>query len=142
MASQIVRVIEARQWRGQMGRTASVYGANPWTCESDRKLWALARVGWTWECSDGTVGLGRAPVATREEAQAIMDRVNARRDTLEGSVGLRHRLELQARHYELLGFWGEAATARRGEETAHMRWIRRTWGFSAMREAGRGSVAP
>jgi len=34
-----------------------------------------------------------------------------------------------ATKYERLGFWREAANARRGKETAHMRWIRKTWGF-------------
>ncbi len=77
---KILKVIESRRWRHVSGRTASIYGACPWTgAPGDRESdWTLETSGWTWENENGTVGLGRVPVDTREEAEAIMARHNAR----------------------------------------------------------------
>jgi hypothetical protein len=76
----VVEVIEARVWRGPNGRTVSIRGAVPWTRPEDKALWTMATVGWTWRNSNGTIGLGRVPAKTREEAIEIMERVNAGRD--------------------------------------------------------------
>ncbi len=66
-------VIESRRWRHTSGRTASPYGSAPWLSEADRANWALEVVGFTIKHPDGTTGIGRAPFATREEAQAWID---------------------------------------------------------------------
>lgn len=74
-------VIEARRWKHTgnaaqpaTGRTASVYGSVPWVSEADRSAWTLEVVGYTIKHPDGTVGIGRPPFATREEAQAWVDK--------------------------------------------------------------------
>ena len=73
-----VTVIPSRAWRHTSGRTASIYGASPWTNPADKPNWALVERGWTTLNPDGTVGCGRPPCATQEEAQALADRLNAR----------------------------------------------------------------
>jgi hypothetical protein len=65
--------IEARAWRHSSGKTASLYGAVPWLSEADRPNWTVETTGWTVKHRDGTVGLGRKPFITREEAQAWCD---------------------------------------------------------------------
>ena len=71
-------VIPSRRWRHvPTGRTASPYGASPWTSEADRPNWTMENNGWTIENPDGTIGCGRSPCATYEEAQALADRLNA-----------------------------------------------------------------
>lgn len=77
---RIIEVIPSRRWRHTSGRTASIYGACPWTgapgnTEAD---WIMETVGWTWVNANGTIGLGRVPAATKEEAEAVMNAVNAR----------------------------------------------------------------
>ena len=83
-AGRVLDVIPARHWVHRTGRTASVYGAVPWTGapgnqESD---WEMETVGWTWQNDDGTVGLGRVPAKTREEAVALMRKINDRLDRI------------------------------------------------------------
>lgn len=77
---RILRVIESKVWVHRSGRKASPYGAVPWTgaVGDKREDWTLETRGWTWEMSTGTFGLGRAPAATREEAETIMAAHNAR----------------------------------------------------------------
>lgn len=77
---RILRVLESKRWRHVSGRTASPFGACPWTgAPGDRQEdWTLETVGWTWENSNGTYGLGRRDAATRAEAEEIMARHNAR----------------------------------------------------------------
>jgi hypothetical protein len=75
---RVWEVIPARRWRHTSGRSASVYGALPWTSDAGKAEWTMETSGWTWRMSNGTVGLGRVPAATREEAEAVMARVNAR----------------------------------------------------------------
>jgi hypothetical protein len=79
-AGFVLRVIPAKRWRKNTGQTASVYGSVPWTgAPGNRKEdWHMEESGWTWENRNGTVGLGRVPAATREEAEEIMRRVNSR----------------------------------------------------------------
>lgn len=58
-------VIKARVWRHPSGRTASVYGAYP------GDGWTMIDAGWTVRDNvTGTVGIGRQPWATREDAEA------------------------------------------------------------------------
>ena len=67
-------VIPAKVWKHTSGATASVYGAIPWTRESERFEWAMGTDGFTVLHSDGTTGIGRRPFETREEAQAWCDK--------------------------------------------------------------------
>jgi hypothetical protein len=75
---KITSVIPSRRWKHTSGATASLYGAVPWTDDKDRLNWTVETIGWTWVCSNGTIGLGRVPAKTKEEALAVMERVNAR----------------------------------------------------------------
>ena len=74
-----ITVIPSRRWEHTNGATASIYGACPWTNDADAPNWKIVTVGWTWQHPNGTVGLGRVPAKTREEAQALADRINTRR---------------------------------------------------------------
>jgi len=76
---KVTKVIPSRVWNHiPSGSKASIYGACPWTMESDKKNWEVVQQGWTWQNSNGTVGLGRRPAATYEEALEVMDKVNGR----------------------------------------------------------------
>lgn len=71
-------VIESRVWKHlPTGRTASPYGVAPWLGEADRSNWELQVRGFTVRNPDGTIGCGRPPCVTREEAQALADHLNA-----------------------------------------------------------------
>lgn len=68
--SHMFDIIESKRWICDDGRTASVYGAAPWTSTTERHRWQLQIVGWTVQHrKTGTVGLGRAPWPTREAAE-------------------------------------------------------------------------
>jgi hypothetical protein len=67
------KVIEAFVWLHTSGRRASVYGACPWHSDAEKMDWAMACDGFTILHPDGTIGIGRPPFATREEAQAWVD---------------------------------------------------------------------
>lgn len=74
----ILEVIEARIWsNSKTNRVASIYGAVPWTSNTEREDWKLIQIGFTWRTSSGTVGIGRQPCATREEAEQVMNQINA-----------------------------------------------------------------
>ncbi len=72
-------VIPSRRYRNlKNDRKASIYGACPWTgARDDTKAdWVLETVGWTVRDNNtNTVGFGRVPWATQEEAQAFADSV-------------------------------------------------------------------
>ncbi len=74
---KVIQVIESKRWKNKLtGAIASLYGAHPSTSNTDDRNWELVTIGWTWERSDGCVGLGRKPAATRDEAIEVMNRVN------------------------------------------------------------------
>lgn len=74
---RVVKVIESKHWVNKVnGRTASIYGAAPYTSESEKAQWEIQKRGYTWLTDQGTIGLCRMPVATEAEALAIMDRFN------------------------------------------------------------------
>lgn len=74
-------VIESKAWRRDDGRTASIYGAVPWTSAGEEPRWEIATRGYTVrDAVSGTVGIGRVPWATRAEAQAWADEHNAAHD--------------------------------------------------------------
>lgn len=74
---RILEIIESKHWVNQKtGQTASLYGAVPWT--GSQGDWKLETRGWTWRLDNGTIGLGRIPAKTREEAEAVMQEFNSR----------------------------------------------------------------
>jgi hypothetical protein len=76
---KIVQVIEAKRWLNtKNGRTASIYGSVPYNDESERSDWTIQIVGYTWRLDNGTIGLGRIPAKTKEEAIEVMNRFNNR----------------------------------------------------------------
>lgn len=77
---RMTRVIESRVWENSLtGRTASIYGAAPWVGPRPEG-WSIVSRGWTWEMDNNTIGAGRAPAATKAEAEAIMAAWNGRLD--------------------------------------------------------------
>lgn len=73
-------VIELRQWRHTSGRTASVYGACPWTSQADAPNWEIVSRGWTVRNPHtGEVGACRQPFPTREAADEFAGRVRPSR---------------------------------------------------------------
>lgn len=76
-------VIESKAWKSDDGRTASIYGAVPWTSPSEEKRWKMVTRGYTVRDNvSGTVGIGRQPWQTRSEAQVWADKENRRLDEL------------------------------------------------------------
>ena len=72
-----VTVIPSSVWRHAIsGKTVSIYGSSPWTSAADKPHWTIVDRGWTIQNPDGTVGCGRPPFATKEEAQALAARLN------------------------------------------------------------------
>jgi hypothetical protein len=72
-------VIESKSWKHDDGRSASLYGAVPWTTEREKSQWKIVPRGYTVrDTTSGTVGIGRVPWATRAEAQAWADAANAK----------------------------------------------------------------
>lgn len=75
---KILEVVESKLWKNiKTGATISVYGACPWGSDADRPNWTLETVGYTWRLDNGTVGLGRVPAKTRDEALEVMAKFNA-----------------------------------------------------------------
>jgi hypothetical protein len=74
-------VIESKAWKCDDGRTASLYGAVPWTSEGEASRWKLVTRGYTVQDNvTGTIGIGRVPWPTRAEAEAWADVKNAEHD--------------------------------------------------------------
>lgn len=65
--------VQAMRWQSANGQTASVYGAVPYYSQEQKiqEGWEIVKSGWIPEWSDGTVGAGRPPHATLEEAKAF-----------------------------------------------------------------------
>ena len=65
-------VIPAVLWRRDDGASASIYGALPWRSEAEKARWKREEVGFTVRNPHtNEVGIGRAPWATRGEAEAF-----------------------------------------------------------------------
>lgn len=74
---KIIEIIESKYWfNKKTNQSASIFGAIPWTNEMSRQDWELVSRGFTWRLDNGTTGLGRMPVKTREEAEKIMNEFN------------------------------------------------------------------
>ena len=63
-------IIESKQWVNHMtGQTASIYGAVPYVNDNEKQHWAITVRGYTVRnVKTGTVGIGRAPWKTEQEA--------------------------------------------------------------------------
>ena len=76
---RVLEVIPARRWRNSTtGQAASLYGAQPWTSLADKANWSVETSGWTWRNDNGTIGLGRMPANTYDEAVIVMNKINNR----------------------------------------------------------------
>lgn len=76
---RITRIIESKRWRNTVtNATASIYGAVPYTSETDKPNWIVEIRGYTWETDQGTIGLCRAPAKTMAEAIEVMESFNAK----------------------------------------------------------------
>ena len=70
-------IIPAKRWIHTDGRTASIYGAVPYTSEAEQASWSIQPVGFTIrDNKTNTVGLGRMPFKTIEEANAVLAKFN------------------------------------------------------------------
>ena len=71
-------IIESKKWVNTVtGNTASIYGAVPYTNDTDKANWSLECVGYTIRNNDtGTVGLGRKPFKTMYEAVEHLRKLN------------------------------------------------------------------
>lgn len=70
-------VIKHKIWRDAKGHTASIFGALPWW--GDKGTWDIVSDGWTLrDNKDNTIGCGRPPFKTEQEAQAMADKWNNR----------------------------------------------------------------
>lgn len=75
-------VIESKQWRHKGTKaTASLYGAVPWSGApgDQEKDWRLESVGWTIRWEDGTIGIGRQPFKSKEEAEEWLEKFQAKK---------------------------------------------------------------
>ena len=75
---KILKIIPYRQWfNTETGATASVYGALPyWGGEENKGAWVVRENGFTFENDNGTVGVGRPPMKSRELAERFMEDFN------------------------------------------------------------------
>ena len=63
-------VIEAKLWRRDDGRSASIYGACPWQGQTERSRWTMESTGWTVrDRTLNVVGIGRVPWQNRADAE-------------------------------------------------------------------------
>ena len=68
--SRTFEVIESKRWVCDDGRTASIYGACPYTSDAERSQWRIEVVGYTVRHQKtGTVGIGRQPWLTLQAAE-------------------------------------------------------------------------
>ena len=69
--SHMFDIVESKRWVSNDGRTASVFGAVPWLSDSEREQWRVQVVGFTVQHKrTGTVGIGRKPWDTLQEAES------------------------------------------------------------------------
>jgi hypothetical protein len=74
---QKFEIIESKHWKHSTGRTASIYGAVPWTSSDDAVNWVVVSAGWTvYNTRTNTVGIGRKPFQTKAEAEAFISQFN------------------------------------------------------------------
>lgn len=71
-------IVESKKWVNSItGATASIYGAVPYTSDSDKQNWSVETVGYTIRNNDtGIVGLGKPPFKTMYEAVEQLRKLN------------------------------------------------------------------
>ena len=68
--SNMFNIVESKRWVCNDGRTASIYSSCPWMSDAERDQWKVQIVGYTVQHKKtGTVGIGRKPWETLEDAQ-------------------------------------------------------------------------
>lgn len=77
---KILEVIPSRQWfNPETGATASIYGALPYFGgEKNKGAWVIREDGFTFRNDNGTVGIGRPAMKSREMAERFMVDFNNR----------------------------------------------------------------
>lgn len=76
---KIVNIIPSKHWKNAVtGATTSIYGSVPYVNEQDKANWQIVIRGYTWQLDNGTVGLGRQPAKTMNEALEVMKQFNSR----------------------------------------------------------------
>lgn len=76
---RVLEVIESKCWKHKVtGQTVSIYGAVPYVNETEKQNWEIVSRGFTWRLDNGTIGLGRMPTKTRDEALEVMNKINNR----------------------------------------------------------------
>ena len=74
-------VVESKCWRHKNGMTASIYGAVPWTNDKAKDDWQIVVRGFTIRDNRlHTIGCGRMPFKTKEEAQDLCNKWNEERE--------------------------------------------------------------
>ena len=68
----MANIIERRFWKRDDNRTVSIYGAAPWTSETEKSRWEIITEGFTVQWKDGTVGGYKCAWKTREEAETFL----------------------------------------------------------------------
>lgn len=77
--SNTIRIIPNTAWvHTPTGKKASIYGAAPWGFGPNPGTWEVVTTGYTWERvsyrGNVTVGLGRVPAKTYEEAVEVAEK--------------------------------------------------------------------
>lgn len=68
-----IEIVESKIWFNRItGRTASIYGAVPWSTQAQKAEWSLETRGYALRFDNGTVGHGARPFKTRKEAELCM----------------------------------------------------------------------
>jgi hypothetical protein len=71
-------IVESKKWINSInGATASIYGACPYTSDSDKHNWSVKIEGYTIRNNDtGAIGLGKSPFKTMYEAVEQLRKLN------------------------------------------------------------------
>ena len=74
-------VIPSRVWKNaSTNQSVSIYGAVPYQKDAAAEGWAIVDVGFTIRDNvSGTVGIGRVPFKTQQEAEQVAQAMEARR---------------------------------------------------------------
>lgn len=80
---RIIKVIPAKHWINHVtGAKASIYGSRPFFSDSEGINWSIEENSYTWQVEDSrgniTIGIGRVPVKTLQEANEVMEKFNNR----------------------------------------------------------------
>ena len=71
--------IPHKLWVHTSGRTASIYGAYPWVSNAGKQEWHIEQRGWTVRNNrTNTTGFGHPPFKTLDEAEAFIERLEAK----------------------------------------------------------------